>query len=135
MRVGARRQVEQVQKQRDTKKRGELLFEIGCEEIPAGMLPRAEEELRAIIEKLLSTEGLLDGVRVKAFSTPRRLVTWVEGLPLQQEDVITEITGPPRAVAYDTVGAPTRAAVSFAEKQRVSLGELYVVKTPKGEYL
>jgi glycyl-tRNA synthetase beta chain len=135
MRVVARRKVEQVQKQRDREKRGELLFEIGCEEIPAGMLPRAEEELRGIIEKLLSTEGLLDRARVETFSTPRRLVARVEGLPLQQEDVVTEITGPPQSVAYDTVGAPTRAAVSFAEKQRVALGELYLVKTPKGEYL
>ena len=34
-------------------KKLELLFEIGCEEIPAGMLPRAEEELKVNLEKLL----------------------------------------------------------------------------------
>ena len=113
----------------------ELLLEIGCEEIPAGMLPRAEEELKGIIEKLLSSEGLAKHIKVETFSAPRRLVATVEGLPVRQEDVVTEITGPPQSVAYDAVGAPTRAAVSFAEKQKVSLGELYLVRTPKGRYL
>ena len=46
-----------------------------------------------------------------------------------------EVTGPPKSVAYDNVGAPTRAAVSFAEKQGVSLDKLYFVQTPKGEYI
>ncbi len=30
-----------------SEKKLDLLFEIGCEEIPAGMLPRAEEELKS----------------------------------------------------------------------------------------
>lgn len=133
--VVERREAKEAKDKRSTGKQAELLFEIGCEEIPAGMLPRTEEELQGIIEKLLSSEGLAKRIQVETFSAPRRLVAWVQGLPLKQEDVETEITGPPRSVAYDPVGAPTRAAVSFAEKQRVSLGELYLVKTPKGEYL
>jgi glycyl-tRNA synthetase beta chain len=116
-------------------KRVQLLFEIGCEEIPAGMLPKAEEELRANIEKLLAAESLSDGVTVESFSAPRRLVAWVRGLPAKQPDVEAEVTGPPRSVAYDSVGAPTRAALSFAEKQRVHVSDLYLVQTPKGEYL
>ncbi len=45
-------------------RRVELLFEVGCEEIPAGMLPKAEEELRANIEKLLAAENSSEGVSV-----------------------------------------------------------------------
>jgi len=116
-------------------KRVELLFEIGAEEIPAGMLPRAEEELRLGLEKLLTAEGLADGVSVQSFATPRRLVAHATGLLAKQKDVISEATGPPKSVAYDSVGAPTRAAVSFAEKQGVGLHEVYTVQTPKGEYL
>ncbi len=116
-------------------KRVELLFEVGCEEIPAGMLPKAEEELRTSIEKLLSAEGLFDGASVETFSTPRRLTAWVQGLRAKQADVETEVTGPPKSVAYDSVGAPTRAAQGFAEKQRVHVSDLYLVQTPKGEYL
>src|SRR5438128_2419593 len=57
-------------------RRAELLIEIGCEEIPAGMLPRAEEDLRSGIEKLLTAENLADGVTVESFSAPRRLTAW-----------------------------------------------------------
>src|SRR5215469_7849460 len=116
-------------------KRVELLFEIGCEEIPAGMLPKAEEELRVNLEKLLATEDLSRGATVETFSTPRRLTAWVRGLPQKQSDVEFEVTGPPKSVAYDSVGAPTRAALSFAEKQRVHVNSLYLIQTPKGEYL
>ena len=113
----------------------ELLFEIGCEEIPAGMLPKAEEDLRVNIEKLLAAEDLSKEATVETFSTPRRLTAWVRGLPYKQVDMEFEVTGPPKSVAYDAVGAPTRAALSFAEKQRVHVSSLYLVQTPKGEYL
>jgi glycyl-tRNA synthetase beta chain len=116
-------------------KRLELLFEVGCEEIPAGMLSRATEDLKAGLEKQLAVESLAEGVSVEAFSTPRRLVLWARGLLTRQADVVNEVTGPPKSVAYDPVGAPTRAAVSFAEKQGIALHEVYFVQTPKGEYL
>jgi glycyl-tRNA synthetase beta chain len=38
-------------------------------------------------------------------------------------------------VAYDAEGAPTRAAVSFAEKQGVPLHQLHSVQTAKGEFV
>jgi glycyl-tRNA synthetase beta chain len=113
----------------------ELLFEVGCEEIPAGMLARATEELKAGLQKQLAVESLTEGVTVEAFSTPRRLVLWARGLPARQADVVSEVTGPPKSVAYDPVGSPTRAAVSFAEKQGIALHEVYFIQTAKGEYL
>ncbi len=115
--------------------RVELLFEIGVEEIPAGMLPRAVADLKTIIEKHLSAESLMEGVTVETFGGPRRLTVWVRGLIAKQDDVVNEVTGPPKSVAYDNAGAPTRAAVSFAEKQGVGLYDLFTVQTPKGEYL
>src|SRR5260370_18023399 len=83
-----------------------VLFEVGCEEIPAGMLPKAEEELRTNIEKLLSAESLVDGVTVETFSAPRRLTAWVCGLRAKQADVEMEVTGPPKSVAYLPSGPP-----------------------------
>jgi glycyl-tRNA synthetase beta chain len=120
---------------RDSKlqKRVELLFEIGVEEIPAGMLPRAVGELKTILEKHLVAENLHEGTTLETYGGPRRLTAAVRGIIAQQADVEMEIIGPPRAVAYDSDGAPTRAAVSFAEKQGVALHELFFVTTPKGE--
>jgi glycyl-tRNA synthetase beta chain len=116
-------------------RRLELVFEIGCEEIPAGMLARAEEELRTNLTKLLTAENLIDGVTVETFSGPRRLTAWVRGLVPKQADVTNEVTGPPKSVAYDHEGFPARAALSFAEKQGMRVEDVHIIQTPKGEYL
>jgi glycyl-tRNA synthetase beta chain len=116
-------------------KRIDLLFEIGAEEIPAGLLPRAVAELKTILEKHLTAESLMEGATVETFGGPRRLTAWVRGLVGKQADVDLEVTGPPKSVAYDASGAPTRAAVSFAEKQNVPLHELKIVQTAKGEFI
>ena len=113
----------------------EVLLEVGVEEIPAGMLPKAEEDLRTNLEKLLAAENLAEGATVETYGAPRRLAAHIIGLREKQADVVSEVTGPPKTVAYDSVGEPTRAAHSFAEKQGITLKELYLVKTAKGEYL
>src|SRR6202166_4416270 len=115
--------------------RVELLFEIGAEEIPAGMLPRAVSELQSILERHLAAENYQQGVTIETFGGPRRLTAWVRGLIAKQADVENEVTGPPKSVAYDANGAATRAAVSFAERQGVALHQIYLVQTPKGEYI
>src|SRR5690348_10860993 len=115
--------------------RVELLFENGAEEISAGMLPRAVTELQAILERHLAPQDYQQGVTIETFGGPRRLTAWVRGLVAKQADVENEVTGPPKSVAYDANGAATRAAVSFAERQGVALYQLYLVQTPKGEYI
>lgn len=118
---------------------GELLLEIGCEEIPAGMIERAASELKGLLAKHLVTARLVDEPTVEdsieAFGAPRRLVAIARNVRLKQEDMTREIVGPPKAVAYDSQGKPTRAALSFSEKQSVPLEKLLVISTPKGEYL
>jgi len=113
----------------------DFLLEIGCEEIPARMIRHASEELKVILEKYLSTNGLLDKAAVETFGAPRRLVASSRAIRLRQADVTREVTGPPKSVAYDDVGKPTRAAESFASKQGIPLSKLYTITTPKGEYL
>ncbi|MGH9700465.1 MAG: glycine--tRNA ligase subunit beta, partial [Candidatus Acidiferrales bacterium] len=119
--------------------RGDFLFEIGCEEIPGGMISKASQELKAILEKSFLATGLLDaeeiGTALETFGAPRRLTAIARGVRLKQEDVTREITGPPKSVAFDSVGAPTRAAQSFAEKQGIRASDLKIINTPRGEYL
>ncbi|HXQ25560.1 MAG TPA: glycine--tRNA ligase subunit beta [Candidatus Acidoferrales bacterium] len=121
------------------KERGELLFEIGCEEIPAGMILKASQELKAILAKHLSANGLVDEPTaqesIEAFGAPRRLVAIAKNVRLKQQDVTREIAGPPRSIAFDGASQPTRAALSFAEKQGVPVAKLTIVNTPKGEYV
>jgi glycyl-tRNA synthetase beta chain len=115
--------------------RADFLLEIGCEEIPARMLPRAAEELQVILEKYFSAHSLLEGTRLEVFGAPRRLVAAAPALLLRQPDSFRETLGPPKAVAFDPAGRPTRAAESFAAKQGVSVASLYVVTTQRGEYM
>jgi glycyl-tRNA synthetase beta chain len=121
------------------KSRGDLLFEIGCEEIPAGMILKASQELKAILVTHLSTHGLVDQPTaqeaVETFGAPRRLVAIAKNIRLKQEDMTREVSGPPKAVAFDVAGQPTRAAISFAEKQGIPVSKLSFVDTPKGEYV
>jgi len=115
--------------------KADLLLEIGCEEIPAGMIGHAAQELQVTLEKYLSTENLLEGASVEAFGAPRRLVAMAPAVRLRQPDTSREITGPPKSVAYDSAGRPTKAAESFAAKQGVGVSKLHVVPTPRGEYI
>jgi len=121
------------------KSRSDFLFEIGCEEIPAGMILKASRELKALLQKHFLANGLLDEkfaeTSIETFGAPRHLVAIARGVRMRQEDVTREITGPPKSVAYDQVGEPTRAAMSFAEKQGIPVSKLNIVNTPKGEYL
>ena len=115
-----------------------LLFEIGCEEIPARFLVEAQRSFAARLEAALREARLLPVVGtggVETYSTPRRLVAWAAKVLERQPDRVQEILGPPVKVAYDSAGKPTRAAESFAEKNQASVGELERVTTPKGEYL
>jgi glycyl-tRNA synthetase beta chain len=113
----------------------DLLLEIGCEEIPAGMLPGAIRELQAILEKYLKAYNLLQDSPVETFGAPRRLAGMCASILERQPDEIKELTGPPKSVAYDAAGQPTRAAESFAQKAGLPIAKLSIVMTPKGEYL
>jgi glycyl-tRNA synthetase beta chain len=113
----------------------EFLLEVGCEEIPAGMIPGAASELKVILNKYLGSENLLDGAAVEAFGAARRLVATCAALRLRQDDITREVMGPPKSVAFDAEGKPTRAAESFAGKQGLLVSDLYSVSTPRGEYM
>ena len=113
----------------------DFLFEIGCEEIPAGMLPGAVRELKVILEKYLAAHKLTDGAAIEVYGAPRRLAVSCVSLRIKQPDEIKEVTGPPKSVAYDAEGKPTRAAESFAQKMNVPVAKLAITATSKGDYL
>jgi glycyl-tRNA synthetase beta chain len=115
--------------------KADFLLEIGCEEIPAGMIAKACAEFRVILEKYLATNGLLDKEKVEVFGAPRRIAAICKGLLLKQADSEREVMGPPKSIAYDNVGTPTKAAESFATKQGITLARTYFVSTARGEYM
>src|SRR5882762_4017374 len=113
----------------------DFVFEIGCEEIPAGMLAGAAKELKAILEKYLTTYNLIENAAVETFAAPRRLAATCTGIRIKQADETKEVIGPPKSVSFDPAGKLTRAGEGFAQKYGIPIEKLSIVETPKGEYL
>ena len=111
-----------------------FVWEIGCEEFPAGWLPGTIEQLGKDFQKRLGEHGL--GVtEVEAYGTPRRLVVHVPKLLEKQPDRREEVTGPPVSIAKAETGEWTKAALGFARKNQIQPGKLKLLKTKKGEYV
>ncbi len=111
----------------------EFLFEILAEEIPAGILPGAREDLLSKVSAAFAEARL--GGTLSVYSTSRRLALVGEGVADQQPDAETEVTGPPASVGYDADGNPTKAAIGFAKAQGVGVEDLHVATFPKGPYV
>ena len=112
----------------------DLLFEIGVEELPAGYVPPAVEQLeRGVREGLESLRLGFGGVLT--FSTPRRLAVLVHRVEDRQTDFAEEAMGPAAKVAFDAAGNPTRALLGFCAGKGVEPSAVRRVDTPKGEYV
>ncbi|NPA32349.1 MAG: glycine--tRNA ligase subunit beta, partial [Aquificae bacterium] len=106
-----------------------LLVEIGTEELPASVINPALEFLKEEINKILKAK------RVHLFGTPRRLALLFEDFK-NEESVREEIIwGPPKSVAYDEEGKPTKALEGFLKKNNASPDEVKILKKNKGEYV
>ncbi|BAS28312.1 glycine--tRNA ligase subunit beta [Limnochorda pilosa] len=112
----------------------DLLFEIGCEELPASFIQPALETLRHEAERALSDARLRVG-EVRAYGSPRRLALVVAGLADRQAPRVTEVRGPAAAAAFDAEGRPTRAAEGFARSRGVTADALVRRQTDQGEYV
>ena len=112
-----------------------LLVELGCEEIPARFLEKAQQAFELALYGALRESALVPmrDVLPKSYSTPRRLAVWVPEVLERQEEKVQEITGPPVTVAYDAQGKPTRAAESFAKRHGLAVADLKEVNTPRGQ--
>ncbi|MBE9531777.1 MAG: glycine--tRNA ligase subunit beta, partial [Proteobacteria bacterium] len=112
----------------------DLFFEIGTEELPAGFINPALDQLSTLIEGALKKARLAHGT-VATLGTPRRLVLTVEGLSASQSDVSLEVKGPKKAAAYDAQGEPTKALQGFARGQGVELKDIEVRGEGKAEHV
>jgi glycyl-tRNA synthetase beta chain len=99
----------------------DLLFEIGCEEIPARMLARALVDLPGLVEARLEAARLIPAghAGVRALGTPRRLAVIVRQLVDHQPDLAEEVVGPPASAAFAADGSLTKAGQGFAAKNGV----------------
>ncbi|MDR1874544.1 MAG: glycine--tRNA ligase subunit beta [Synergistaceae bacterium] len=104
-------------------KLGDVLLEIGTEEIPSRFLPPMLETLRK------QAAGHFGRLRIPfreilVYATPRRLALMVHGVAGKQEDLVETYRGPAWNVAFDPTGNATRAAEGFAKSKKVDVDSL-----------
>lgn len=114
--------------------RAPLLLEIGCEEVPAGVIGGATKALGEEIAQQLRSAGVEFGT-MTLLCTPRRLVVHFAEVALRSSERTELVLGPPLRLARDAEGAWSVPAKKFAEKEGVPLESLGSYPTAKGDYL
>lgn len=109
----------------------DFLVEIGTEELPPKALTKLANAFLEGIKQGLSNEHI-GYESAKVFASPRRLAVLVYKLQEQQDDVTSEMFGPPVSAAFDAEGNPSKAAEGFARKCGTSVDKLEQVDTGKG---
>jgi len=71
---------------------GELLLEIGTEEIPAGFLSPALEGMKNLLQTELENQRI-HCEKIITLATPRRLVLAAQGMAAKQTDTVVETVG------------------------------------------
>lgn len=100
-----------------------LAFEIGTEELPAFDLHAATGKLGGLAKSALDGAGIpYDAVDV--YSTPRRLIVVVQGVPEETQATEEVFRGPAAKIAFDAEGNPTKAALGFARGKGVDASAL-----------
>ena len=112
----------------------DFLVEIGTEELPPKALRSLEQAFAAALTAGLDKVGLEHG-SVSSFATPRRLAVYVKRLAAEQPEQHLKRRGPPLGAAFDASGAPTRAALAFAESCGSSVAALERLDEGKGTFL
>jgi glycyl-tRNA synthetase len=115
------------------KKPHDFLLEIGTEELPAGDLTSALEQLQIRVPVLLDELRLAHG-EIQVQGTPRRLVVMVKDLAPSQPERTLEVKGPPAGRAFNPDGTPTPAAEGFARGKGIAAKDLVKRTVDGGEY-
>jgi glycyl-tRNA synthetase beta chain len=110
-----------------------FLLEVGTEELPASFVSSALQQWRSRIPTSL-TEAFLTPTAVEVYGTPRRLAVLITGLPDRQPDRQEAVKGPAAQAAFKD-GKPTKAAEGFARSRGVSVADLDVRSTDKGDFV
>ncbi|MFM9871950.1 MAG: glycine--tRNA ligase subunit beta, partial [Fimbriimonadaceae bacterium] len=100
-----------------------LLFELGCEEMPASAVDRATQDFLDQVTNRLIEAGL-SFANARVLGTPRRIILGIEGISEQQPDRQEEMRGPRVQAAFDSSGNPTKALEGFCKGQGINPSEV-----------
>jgi len=104
----------------------ELFIELFSEEIPANLQVDARQKLKHLIDEKLRKKEI-NFKSSKSFSTPKRLVFIIDGIPEKIEQKKKIIKGP-------KVDANQEAINGFIKSNNLSQQDIYKKKIEKGEF-
>jgi glycyl-tRNA synthetase beta chain len=112
----------------------QTLLEIGTEEIPAKLVKDIYSNLKKKMKELLD-ENRIEYDKIKVYGAPRRIAVEVHDISKYQKQEVKEIKGPPKNIAFDDEGNPTKAATGFASNHNIEVDDLEERDTDRGIYL
>ena len=104
----------------------ELFIELFSEEIPAKLQIDARQKIKQMIDEKLQKKEI-NFKSSKTFSTPKRLVFFIDGIPEKIEQKKKIIKGP-------NVNAPQTALEGFIKSNNLSKRDIYKKNLEKGEF-
>jgi len=104
----------------------ELFIELFSEEIPSKLQIDARQKIRQMLEERLQKKEIKFNSS-KSFSTPKRLVFVIDGIPEKIEQKKKVLKGP-------KVGAPQVALDGFIKSNNLNKAEIYKKNIEKGEF-
>lgn len=110
------------------------LLEIGTEEIPAKLVKDIYSNFKSKMKELLD-ENRIEYEKIKVYGAPRRIAVEVNGISEYQKQEVKEVKGPPKNIAFDDEGNPTKAATGFAKNHNIEVDDLEERDTDRGIYL
>lgn len=112
----------------------DVLFELGCEELPsAAVWPLADSLRQQLAQALDKAELVYENLH--CYATPRRLAIRIDQLAQMQPAQKISRRGPALASAFDASGNPAPALLGFAKSCAVTIEALSRLETPQGSWM
>ncbi|GBC85498.1 Glycine--tRNA ligase beta subunit [bacterium HR11] len=111
-----------------------LVVEVGTEELPVEEQKTARQYIQEVWPERLRAYGWTD-VPTVVWTTPRRIVLYVERFPAVQPTRTEVIKGPPKHTALDAEGRPTPALMGFLRRYGASPEDVRIEEGPRGAYV
>ena len=108
-------------------KMSEFFLELFSEEIPAKLQVNARKSLFDILKKFFEENKVEIKGQIKVFSTPNRLVVFIDKIAKNINKQSEEIRGP-------NLNAPDQALEGFIRSNRIKKSQVYKKTTEKGDF-
>ena len=103
----------------------EFFLELFSEEIPSRLQINARNELTQIFKKFFDDNQIIVKGKINTYSTPNRLIVYINKIPKDLIKKAEEIRGP-------NINAPEKALEGFLKSNKISKEKVFKKSTEKG---